>query len=144
MIRQNWIDMNDSVPTTRQCELAGVSRATIYAHQKPQIADDDDLLLCRLIDEEYTRHPFYGTRRMAVVVSATVGFQINRKRFQRLMRLLGLKGMAPGPNTSRSHPQHLVCIPTCCATWPLSNPTKFGAPTSPTFDWLKASSIWWQ
>ena len=108
MIRQNWIDMNDSMPTTRQCELAGVSRATIYAHQKPQIADDDDLLLCRLIDEEYTRHPFYGTRRMAVVVSATVGFQINRKRFQRLMRLLGLKGMAPGPNTSRSHPQHLV------------------------------------
>ena len=108
MIRQNWIDMNDSVATTRQCELAGVSRATIYAHQKPQIADDDDLLLCRLIDEEYTRHPFYGTRRMAVVVSDTVGFRINRKRFQRLMRLLGLQGMAPGPNTSRSHPQHLV------------------------------------
>ncbi len=45
---------------------------------------------------------------MAVVVSATVGFRINRKRFQRLMRLLGLQGMAPGPNTSRSHPQHLV------------------------------------
>jgi putative transposase len=108
MIRQNWIDMSDSVATTRQCELAGVSRATIYAHKKPQIADDDDLLLCRLIDEEYTRHPFYGTRRMAVVVSATVGFRINRKRFQRLMRLLGLQGMAPGPNTSRSHPQHLV------------------------------------
>ena len=66
-----------------------------------------DLLHSRLIDEEYTRHPFYGTRRM-VVFLLTVGHTVNRKRVQRLMRLMGLAGMAPGPNSSRPHPEHKV------------------------------------
>lgn len=108
MMRQDWIDMNDDLATIRQCALAGVSRATIYAHQKPKADNDDDLLLCRLIDEEYTRHPFYGTRRMVVMISAKVGYRVNRKRIQRLMRQMGLQGMAPGPNTSRAHPQNPV------------------------------------
>jgi putative transposase len=108
MMRQGWIELDDDVATTRQCELAGVSRATIYAHQKPKAVDEADLLLCRLIDEEYTRHPFYGTRRMVVIVSKAVGYRVNRKRVQRLMRQMGLAGMAPGPNTSRAHPQHPV------------------------------------
>ena len=79
MMRQEWIDMNADVATTRQCKLAGVSRATVYAHQKPKVADADDLLLSRLIDEEYTRHPFYGTRRMVVIVSRAVGYRVNRQ-----------------------------------------------------------------
>ena len=90
MMRQDWIDMDGDVATTRQCELAGVSRATVYAHQKPKAVDADDLLLSRLIDEEYTRHPFYGTRRMVVIVSKAVGYRVNRKRVQRLMRQMGL------------------------------------------------------
>ena len=73
MKRQDWIDMKGELATTLQCELAGVSRATIYAHLQPRVACEDDLLLSRLIDEEYTRHPFYGTRRMAVIISAAVG-----------------------------------------------------------------------
>jgi putative transposase len=108
MMRQDWIELDDDVATTRQCELAGVSRATIYAHRAPKVLDTDDLLLSRLIDEEYTRHPFYGTRRMVVMVSRAVGYRVNRKRVQRLMRQMGLAGMAPGPNTSKAHPQHPV------------------------------------
>ncbi len=107
-MRQGWVELDDDVATTRQCELAGVSRATIYAHQKPKAVGEADLLLCRLIDEEYTRHPFYGTRRMVVIVSKAVGYRVNRKRMQRLMRQMGLAGMAPGPNTSKAHPQHPV------------------------------------
>jgi putative transposase len=80
----------------------------MYVHQKPKAVDEDDLRLSRLIDEEYTRHPFYGTRRMVVVISKAVGYRVNRKRLQRLMRQMGLQGMAPGPNTSRAHPQHPV------------------------------------
>ena len=79
----------------------------VYAQQKPPVVDESDLLHCRLIDEEYTRHPFYGTRRM-VIFLATVGHTVNRKRVQRLMRQMGLVGMAPGPNTSRAHPEHKV------------------------------------
>ena len=79
MMRQEWIDMNADVATTRQCKLAGVSRATVYAHQKPRAVDADDLLLSRLIDEGYTRHPFYGTGRMVVIVSHAVGYRVNRQ-----------------------------------------------------------------
>jgi putative transposase len=91
----------------RQCILAGVSRATVYAQQKLRPIDESDLLFSRLIDEEYTRHPFYGSRKMAVFLKVA-GHTVNRKRVQGLMRNMGLVGMAPGPNTSRPHPEHKV------------------------------------
>jgi putative transposase len=101
MIRQSWIDKEGAVTVVRQCVLAGVSRATVYAQQKPRLVDESELLFSRLIDEEYTRHPFYGSRK-------TAGHTVNRKRVQGLMRKMGLAGMAPGPNTSRPHPEHKV------------------------------------
>ena len=87
--------------------LAGVSRATVYAQQKPRLVDEGYLLLSHLIDEEYTRHPFYGSRKMVVFLK-TAGHTVNRKWVQGLMRKMGLTGMAPGPNTSRPHHEHKV------------------------------------
>jgi len=107
MMRQAWIDKGDAVAMVRQCVLAGVSRATVHAHQRPRPVGERDLLLSRQIDEEYTRRPFYGSRKMVVFLKA-VGHTVNRKRVQRLMREMGLAGMAPGPNTSRPHPEHEV------------------------------------
>ena len=107
MTRQAWIHQGDEVPVVRQCALAEVSRATFYAAQLPHRVDEIDLLLCRLIDEEYTRHPFFGSRKMVVFLK-TQDHIVNRKRVQRLMRAMGLVAMAPGPNTSRAHPEHKV------------------------------------
>ena len=107
MTRQEWIDCAEDLPVVRQCKLAGVSRATFYAQKNPRPVDPLDLLHCQLIDEEYTRHPFYGTRRM-VVFLGKAGHVVNRKRVQRLMREMGLAGMAPGPNTSRKHPENKI------------------------------------
>jgi putative transposase len=107
MMRRAWVEDGNAVAVLQQCVLAGVSRATVYAHRQPRPVDEGDLLLSGLIDEEYTRRPFYGSRKM-VVFLATVGHAVNRKRVQRLMRLMGLVGMAPGPNTSRPHPDHDV------------------------------------
>jgi putative transposase len=87
--------------------LAGVSRATAYAHRIPRPILATDGVLLRLLDEEYTRRPFYGSRKMVESLK-TQGHRVNRKRVQRLMRQLGLAGMAPGPNTSRAHPPHLI------------------------------------
>ena len=106
-MRRAWIGPGESLAVARQCVLAGVSRATIYAQQEASVLDEGELLHRRLIDEEYTRHPFYGSRRM-VVSLGKAGHPVNRKRVQRLMRLMGLAGMAPGPNTSRRHPAHKV------------------------------------
>jgi putative transposase len=107
VIRQGWIDKGDAVAVVQQCVLAGVSRATHYALQRPRLVDDTDLLLSHLIDEEYTRHPFYGSRKMVVFLEKA-SYTVNRKRVQRLMRQMGLAGMAPGPNTSRPHPEHKI------------------------------------
>jgi putative transposase len=61
----------------------------------------------RCIDEQYTHTPFYGSRRMMVALGER-GYVVNRKRVQRLMRLMGLEGIAPGPRTSRPQPRHRV------------------------------------
>jgi len=105
IIRKTWIDKRDTVSVIRQCYLASVCRSTIYSHQNPRPIHESDLLFSHLIDEEYTRHPFYGSRKMVVFLK-TAGHIVNRKRVQGLMREMGLAGMAPGPNTSRPHPEH--------------------------------------
>ena len=107
MMRQSWIGKGDEATVVQQCVLAGVSRATVYAQKKPKPVDESDLLLGRLIDEEYTRRPFYGSRKMVVFLKVA-GHIVNRKRVQRLMRQMGLAGMAPGPNTSRPRPEHKI------------------------------------
>ena len=94
MMRRTWIETGDVVGVRRQCVLAGLPRATVYARRKPKVFAEDDHLLERLIDEEYTRHPFYGSRKM-VVYLGRCGHTVNRKRAQRLMRTMGLSGMAP-------------------------------------------------
>ena len=106
-MRLGWIGPDLKLPLLRQCELASVSRATVYRPRVTGPVDEDDLTLCTLIDEEYTQHPFYGSRRM-VVILLRLGWLVNRKRVQRLMRVMGLAGMAPGPSTTVRHPGHKV------------------------------------
>jgi putative transposase len=72
-----------------------------------RLSSELELILLAAIDAEYTRHPFFGSRKMVIHLKA-LGHLINRKRVQRLMGILGLIGMVPGPNTSRPHPQHKV------------------------------------
>lgn len=84
-----------------------MSRSILYAPHREAVPSPEELALLALIDAEYTRHPFYGSRRMTAYLRG-LGHRINRKRVQRLMRTLGLAGIAPGPNTSQPHPQHKV------------------------------------
>jgi putative transposase len=105
--RRPWVSFDDNLALTRQCELAGVARSTVYAPRLVAKPDEQELALLALIDAKYTRHPFYGSRKMTVYLRG-MGHRINRKRVRRLMGILGLAGMAPGPNTSISHPQHKV------------------------------------
>lgn len=86
-----------------------MTRSVVYAKKKrlQKSVDEFECILLQLLDEEYTRHPFYGTRRMTQYLRGR-GYLVNRKRVQGLMRKLGLAGMAPGPNTSKAHPEHPV------------------------------------
>lgn len=89
----------------QQCELLGLSRSSLY--YEPQPVDKETLLLMRLVDEEYTRHPFYGTRKMTVYLR-NLGYLVNRKRLQRYYGLLGLEALYPKPNTSRGNKAHAI------------------------------------
>jgi putative transposase len=81
----------------RQCELLGLPRSSLYYEPVPETADN--LRLMRLIDEEYTAHPFYGSRKMTRWLMKE-GESVNRKRVQRLMRLMGLEAIYPKPKLS--------------------------------------------
>jgi putative transposase len=84
-----------------QCELLGLNRSTYYL--APATESEEDLRLMRLIDEQYLKTPFYGSRRMAASLRRQ-GEAVNRKRVQRLMALMGLEGLHPGPRTTIAAP----------------------------------------
>jgi putative transposase len=88
----------------RQCELLRVSRSGLY--YEPEPTSEEELALMRRIDELHLKQPFYGSRLIAVTLRKE-GRDVNRKRVQRLMRLMGIESMAPKPKTSEPHPEHV-------------------------------------
>ena len=94
---------HEELSVRQQCALLHLSRSNLY--YQPVEVRAEELALMRHIDKLYLEHPYYGSRRMTVVLQRE-GLLINRKRVQRLMRLMGLEGMAPGPRTSRPHIEH--------------------------------------
>jgi len=89
----------------RQCELVGLSRSSFYYSSKGETAYNIELM--RLIDEQYTRTPFYGSPKMTEWLRQQ-GNAVNPKRVARLMRVMGLQAVVPGPHTSRRHPEHVI------------------------------------
>jgi putative transposase len=89
----------------RQCELLGLSRSSYYYQPVP--ASAENLRLMRRIDEQYLECPCYGSRRMTVWLNNN-GEEVNRKRVQRLMRLMGLEAIYPKPRLSTPDRQHKV------------------------------------
>jgi putative transposase len=90
----------------RQCELAGLPRSSYY--YQPRIGESqENLALMRQIDELYLRRPFYGSPRITWGLRE-LGWAVNEKRVVRLMRLMGLQAVLPGPHTSRPSPEHRV------------------------------------
>ena len=90
----------------RQCELLGLARSTFYYEAAGE--SDDNLRIMRLIDEQYTRTPFYGTRKVVEWFKETQGVSLNRKRIQRLMRLMRLEAVYPKPRLTQRNTEHRV------------------------------------
>jgi len=105
--KKSWIEFeNEQISIRRQCELLGLNRSTLY--HKPEPVEEEEIQLMRMIDEIYTRCPFYGSRRITAQLNRDHGEQWNRKRIQRLMRIMGIRGVAPGPDTSKPHPENKI------------------------------------
>jgi putative transposase len=88
------------LPVTTQCDLLSLNRSGLYYQPLPVSAEE--IALKRRIDELYTAHPFYGSRKIAAVL------HINRKAAQHHMREMGIAGICPGPNLSRRNAEHRV------------------------------------
>ncbi len=84
----------------RQCELLELERSTYY--YQPATETPENLALMRRIDETYLKHPYFGSRRMAVEL------EVNRKRAQRLMRVMGLEAIYPKPRTTQRCQEHRI------------------------------------
>lgn len=96
---------NPQISIRRQCTLLGLNRASLY--YPPIQETEENLLLMRLIDQQYTRTPFYGSRRMTHWLGRA-GHEVNRKRVQRLMRKMGLEAVYPRPRLSMAGLEHKV------------------------------------
>jgi len=89
----------------RQCSLVGVHRASLY--YEPTGESEENLRLMRLIDEEYTRKPFFGSRRMVWALGEP-GYAVNRKPVARLMELMGIAAVYPKPKLSQPGEGHKI------------------------------------
>ncbi len=96
---------NPNISIVQQCKLLKISRTSVY--YKPREENPENLKLMRLIDEQYLKTPCYGSRSMVTFLKG-LGYDNNRKRIQRLMRLMGLEAIYPKPKTSKSHPAHKI------------------------------------
>ena len=103
--RRKWIEADRHYSFRRQCRLAGLSRSVIYYDPVPESAEN--LLLMRLIDKQYMEHPEYGYPRMTDWLGQQ-GYTVNHKRVARLMRMMGLQAITPGPHTSKPAPGHKI------------------------------------
>ena len=89
----------------QQCDLLELPRSSYYYEPVPE--SPENLRWMRRIDEQYLATPFYGSRRMTAHF-VRAGYSINRKRMQRLMRIMGLEGLFPGRKTTIPAPEHKV------------------------------------
>jgi putative transposase len=103
--RRRLIGPDEQTSLRRQCELLGLNRSSVY--YVPVEPDAEELELMRRIDEIHLEFPFYGSRSIARELRGK-GLRVNRKRVQRLMRMMGLESVAPKPNTSKPDEEHPV------------------------------------
>jgi putative transposase len=99
------IESGSRIPVVRQCALLSLSRSTAY--YRPQGVSEADLELMRLIDEIHLEFPFFGSRRIRGELEDR-GHRVNRKRVQRLMRLMGLEALYPKPTTTKPAKGHKI------------------------------------
>ena len=99
------VDVDNPMSIRRQCELLRVSRSGLY--YEAEATSPEELELMRAIDQLHLRYPFFGSRKLGYELRQR-GFLANRKRVQRLMRVMGIEALAPRPNTSKPAPEHVV------------------------------------
>lgn len=105
-MKRQMIDSGNTVLSiSNQCRLLELSRSSFYYQLQPE--SELNLHLMDLMDQQYTKHPFYGARQMTEFLKRQ-GFWVNHKRIERLMRKMGIMAIYPRPRTSLRDDGHRV------------------------------------
>ena len=104
-VKKQMITYDLNLSIVKQCELIELNRAAYY--YRPKELDETDYQIMRKIDEIFTEHPYYGTRRMARVLKPE-GFNIGRKKVRKYYQLMGIEAVYPKMNLSRRNQAHKV------------------------------------
>ena len=104
--RKSFLEPNHkTLSIRRQCELLNINRSNIYYTRK--VVGTDTLSLMRVVDEVYTKYPFFGTRQM-VNYLRLMGYEVGRTKVRGIYEKLGLRALCPGPHTSKPHPENKI------------------------------------
>jgi putative transposase len=105
---------NNKISVKRQCQLAGVNRSSVYRKQNLEETDPnhgeslENLEIMLIIDQMHLKKPSWGYRKMTDYLRNSCGYSVNKKRVRRLMRIMEIMALFPGPNLSkRLHAQYV-------------------------------------
>jgi putative transposase len=99
------VETYSTIPVFRQCDLVNLARSSFYYQPRSDQSYNEELM--RLLDKEYTRHPFYGIDQLTNWLRS-IGHPVNRKRVRRLMQKIGIQAIFPKRKTSIPNPEHRI------------------------------------
>ncbi len=101
---------DETLPKTTKCDLLAVNRSSLYYQPTQSASDPEEIFLCLMLDKLHIQYPWMGSRSLRDQVNRSdeIDIIVNRKRVQRLMRMMGIHSTAPKPNTSKPRKQHKV------------------------------------
>ncbi len=106
-LKKLWIEPeHNAISIRRQCELLELNRSTLY--YQPEPVSNEELQIMRMIVKIYLQCPFYGSRRITAQLNRDHKVLWNCKRIQRLMSIMGLRGIAPGSDTSKPRKENKI------------------------------------
>jgi putative transposase len=117
------IDRSHGLPVTKQAQVLGISRGSVYYRPRPVSADD--LAIMRRMDELHLDFPFAGSRMLRDLLRAE-GIKIGRAHVSTLMRRMGIEAIYRRPNTSKPEPGHKI-YPYLLRTLPVTQPNQVWA-----------------
>lgn len=128
--RKTHIGRAEKITVKKQCELLQISRSSHYYQKVPE--SDFNLKLMEMIDREFMEHPWKGVPKMVQWLRKDCGFLVNKKRVERLYRVMGISASAPGPGTSKKGKGkgHKV-FPYLLKNLPITHPNQVWQWTSP-------------
>ena len=103
--RRAFIDTKLPISLNKQCKLLNISKSSLYYQPVKKFSSEGELELLNAINDIYSEHPYYGTRRIVTALQ-NMGFNIGRKLVRSAMKYMGIEALYPKPKTTIANKEH--------------------------------------